>query len=709
MAKKLPQTLVIVESPTKANTIGKFLGSGYKVESSFGHVRDLPKSKIGIDIEGGTYEPQYVIPTKVRKRVTALKKEAASAGAVILATDEDREGEAIAWHLVQALGLNKEDPSTGSGHSIQRIVFHEITKSAILEALEHPRDIDIHLVDAQQARRILDRLVGYQLSPFLWKKVFRGLSAGRVQSVALRLIADREEERKAFKAEEYWSLGALLQARGQTRNPPAGGTRTDAETFFAGLYAIEDAQVGKMSIKTKEEAEKIKKDLEASAYSVFSVDKKERKRNPFPPFTTSTLQQEASRKFRMSAKQTMRLAQGLYENGHITYMRTDSVNLSKESLQAAKEWIHGSFGERYALCAPRAYTGKSRLAQEAHEAIRPTRPDFSPQDFGGQASGLEQKEAKLYELIWRRFIASQLPPAEFDATTIDVLGSPSAPEAHPPSAETGSGNNGQKYTLRATGSILKFDGFLKVWKSKISENELPEVAKDDDLDLSEVQTEQHFTEPPPRYTEASLIKTLEENGIGRPSTYAPTISVIQTRNYVEKDEARRFMPTETGTLVNNLLKEHFPQIVDIGFTAKLEGDLDEVAEGREDWRELIRNFHKPFAELLEKKYEEVKKQEAPVETTDEICVKCGKPMAVKMGRFGKFLACTGFPECKSTKKLITAKESLGPCSECKEGVIVMKRTKTRRFFYGCSKYPDCTYASWKKPDEVKAKEDALTE
>ncbi|MEK7478981.1 MAG: type I DNA topoisomerase [Patescibacteria group bacterium] len=666
MPKNNPQTLVIVESPTKARTIGKFLGSAYKVESSFGHVRDLPKSKIGIDIEGGTYEPQYVIPTKVRKRVTALKKDAASASSVILATDEDREGEAIAWHLVKALGLDERLKTKEKG-KVERIVFHEITKSAIEEALSHPREIDLHLVDAQQARRILDRLVGYQLSPFLWKKVFRGLSAGRVQSVALRLIADREEERKAFTAEGYWTIETILKTQDS-------GKKT--QDFVAALYAINEKQVEKLDIKTQEEAEKIKHDLEKSLYAVLSVDKKERKRNPSPPFTTSTLQQEASKRLRMSAKQTMRYAQSLYENGHITYMRTDSVNLSKESLEAAKTWIASNVGEKYAVSAPRIFTGKSRLAQEAHEAIRPTNPAFLPQGMGGQAI-FEGRETKVYELIWRRFIASQLPPAEFDATTIDVRAG--------------------IYTLRATGSVLKFDGFLKIWKSKISENELPDVKPGEALDLKEVRAEEHFTEPPPRYTEASLVKALEENGIGRPSTYAPTISVIQVRNYVEKDEQKRFMPTETGTLVNNLLKEHFPQIVDIGFTAKMEEDLDEVAEGKEDWHEIIRNFHKPFAEVLAQKYEEVKKHEAPLETTDEVCEKCGKPMAVKMGRFGKFLACTGFPECKSTKKLITAKESLGPCPDCKEGIIIMKRTKTRRFFYGCSKYPDCTYASWKKP------------
>ncbi|MDP2704342.1 MAG: type I DNA topoisomerase [bacterium] len=694
------KTLVIVESPTKAKTIGKFLGAEYIVESSFGHVRDLPKSKLGIDVEGGTYEPQYVIPTKARKKVTALKKAAEKASTVILATDEDREGEAIAWHLVQALGLDerlktqdKGNPSTGSasspragsGYTIKRIVFHEITKGAIQDAIEHPREIDGNLVDAQQARRVLDRLVGYTLSPFLWKKVFRGLSAGRVQSVALRLIADREEERKLFQAQEYWSIDALLRKHDDHDNDD------DKDSFTASLYKIGDTQVGKLDIKTEKDALEIKKDLEGAAYSVSFVERKEKRRNPFPPFTTSTLQQEAAKRLRMSARQTMQTAQSLYENGYITYMRTDSVNLSQESLIQAREWIHSSFGEKYTLQAPRVFRGKSRLAQEAHEAIRPTRPDFAPKKFGGSLDAFDSREAKLYELIWSRFIASQLPPAIFDATIIDILGSPSIRQL------ADSGNKGTRYALRTTGSVLKFDGFLKVWHSKISENELPELSSGDSLTLQEVKAEQHFTEPLPRYNEASLVKALEENGIGRPSTYAPIMSVIQNRNYVEKDENRRFFPTETGVLVNNLLKEHFPKIVDIGFTAEMEGDLDLIAEGKREWHELIRNFYKPFSALLEQKYEEVKKQEAPTETTDEVCEKCGKPMVVKMGRFGKFLACTGFPECKSTKKLITAKESLGPCPDCKEGIIIMKRTKTRRFFYGCSRYPECKYATWKKP------------
>ena len=681
--KQTIDTLVIVESPTKAKTIGRFLGKKYTVESSYGHVRDLPKSKLGVDVEEGSFLPQYVIPTKVRKRVTALKKLAEKAETVILATDEDREGEAIAWHLTHALGLGiskseslnpKQSQNTKPKiQNVQRIVFHEITKGAIADALENPRDIDERLVDAQQARRVLDRIVGYKLSPFLWKKVFRGLSAGRVQSVALRLIADREDERKAFRPQEYWSIDATLK---------------NGQEFEASLCSIEDKQVGKMDIGKEVDAKVIKKDLEKATCAVARVEQKERKRNPLPPFTTSTLQQEASRRLHMSARQTMSLAQSLYENGHITYMRTDSVNLSSESLQAAKEWISGELGRKYVLDAPRVFRGKSKMAQEAHEAIRPTRPDLVPEKLKGQTK-LSGKDVKLYDLIWRRFIASQLPPAQFDATTIDTKASAT-----------------KTYMLRSTGSVLRFDGFLKIWPSKVSENELPDVSEGDDLELKEVRAEQHFTEPPPRYTEASLVKALEENGIGRPSTYAPTISVIQTRNYIEKDDNRRFLPTETGTIVNNLLKEHFPKIVDIGFTAEMEGNLDNIAEGKEDWVKLIRTFYGPFDKHLEEKYEEVAKMTPEVtETTDEKCEKCGKDMMVKIGRFGKFLACTGFPDCKTTKSFVTEKDSFGDCPDCTDGKITRKRTKKGRFFYGCSNYPDCEHASWKKPGSEDAASD----
>lgn len=661
--------LVIVESPTKAKTIGKFLGKEYQVESSYGHVRDLPKSQIGIDIENN-FQPKYIVPMKAKKRVNALKKTAAKADGVILATDEDREGEAIAWHLNEALDLE--------GKKTERIVFHEITKTAIAEALANPRQINIPMVDAQQARRVLDRLVGYLLSPFLWKKIVRGLSAGRVQSVALRLIAEREEEIKKFKPDEYWTIKAIL-------NKESGGGRLEAELAKIGGEPLE-----KLAITDQEAAEKIKSDLEKAEYAVEKIENKKMNRHPLPPFITSTLQQAAFQRLRLSAKQTMRLAQGLYEKGFITYMRTDSFNLSQESLAGACEWIRSNLGKEYQSTEFRLYKNKSRGAQEAHEAIRPSQPGLAPEDLKTEEKG----EQKLYELIWRRFIASQLPSAEFESRRIEV----------------GARGLEKEYLLAATGSGLIFDGFLKIWPMQFEEKELPALAESEKMTLEEVMAGQHFTEPPARYNEASLIKILEKNGIGRPSTYAPTISVIQDRNYVEKDERRRFQPTEMGLLVNKVLTENFQQIVDMDFTAKMENELDEIAESKKIWPEVIREFYGPFAKNLEEKYETVAKDKLlpPEEKTDEKCDKCGKPMVIKTGRFGKFLACSGFPECKSTKsiaKTITDENGqVMTCPKCGKGMVTPKRTKTRRMFYGCSNYPACDFASWKKP-EVPAKEE----
>lgn len=672
--KRQEKNLVIVESPTKAKTIGKFLGKDFQVESSYGHVRDLPKSKLGVDVDD-SFRPQYVIPLKSRKQVTLLKKAAKSASNVILATDEDREGEAIAWHLAEALKLGDQFDDS----RLQRIVFHEITKSAIEKALQYPRKIDFHLVDAQQARRVLDRLVGYLLSPFLWKKVFRGLSAGRVQSVALRLVVERENEIKNFKPQEYWSLEGVFRT-------------LDALTkeFSASLYKKNGVVLDKLEIKNANEAKDLEEDVNKAKFEVDNIERKSVKRNPPPPFTTSTLQQEANKRLRLPARQTMSLAQSLYENGLITYMRTDSLNLSQESVVAAREWLTKNFGSEYALKEPRFFKSRSRLAQEAHEAIRPTNPEVLPDDIEAAP-----REKKLYELIWRRFLASQMVEAIFDATVIDVKGV-----------------SKDSYIFRANGNILKFDGYLKVYQSKFTEKELPEIKNESKIELKSLSSEQHFTEPPPRYNEASLVKVLEENGIGRPSTYAPTISVIQSRNYVEKNEQRRFQPTETGVTVNNILTENFPEIVDVGFTAEMEEKLDKIAEGDAEWQDTIKTFYGPFKEHLDLKYKEVEKI-APQEPekTDEVCEKCGKPMVIKIGRFGKFLACSGFPDCKNTKKLITDKESFGQCPKCNDGVVIRKRTKTRRFFFGCSRYPDCDYASWTKPvsDESKTQEELKTE
>lgn len=662
--------LVIVESPTKAKTISKFLGKGYQIESSFGHIRDLPKSKLAIDIEHD-FEPSYIIPVKAKKRVTQLKKDALKADTVILASDEDREGEAIAYHLTEALNLKGRPES-----EVQRITFHEITRTAIEEALKHPRKINGALVHAQQARRVLDRLVGYKLSPFLWEKVMKRLSAGRVQSVALRLICDREDEIKKFNAEEYWTISALF-------------TKESTE-IEANLASIDGKSLGKFDIASKESATATKEQLDAATFSVKKVEERESRKNPLAPFTTSTLQQEASKKLRYSAKQTMAIAQGLYEKGLITYMRTDSVNLSKESLDGAKKWIVENIGERYATDTPRVFKTKSKLAQEAHEAIRPTNPSLSPELF---VDAEDPKTRKLYELIWRRFIASQLPQAVFKTTSFDIEGT------HATTHRT--------FGLRASGTVTIFDGFQKIMASSAEEKIMPSIKEGEPLKLEKVIPIQHFTEPPARYDEAGLIKILEEYGIGRPSTYAPTISVIQTRNYVEKTDQRRFKPTEIGEAVNAMLVAHFPQIVDVQFTAKMEDEFDEVAEGQKKWQDVIRSFYVPFEKNLEQKMREVPKIERQLEVSDELCEKCAKRMLIKYSRFGKFLACSGFPECRNTKKILTEEEKLlGKCPKCKEGDIIKRKSKRGRSFYGCSRYPDCDYASWKKPGEKEGGEDA---
>ncbi len=625
------KTLIIVESPTKANTIKKFLGKDKNVLSSYGHIRDLPKSKIGIDIDND-FEISYVIPTKARKNFNLLKKEAEKSDITYIATDPDREGEAIAWHLVKALNLKE----------YKRISFHEITKTAIENALSHPGEININLVNAQQARRALDRIVGYKLSPFLWKKIMRGLSAGRVQSVALKLIVDREKEIKDFKPEEYWSIAVIL--------------KKDKE-----IEAI--LKVPKMSIKTKKDADKITKELEKSLYSIKSIEKKEIKRSPLPPLITSTLQQEAAKKFGYSSKKTMGLAQKLYEEGLITYHRTDSLNLSNEALKMAEDYIIKEFGENY--YQHRIFKTKKR-AQEAHEAIRPTSTE-------------KKDNSKIYNLIFNRFIASQMAQAIFDSVKVEI--------------ET---NNGK--LLQSNGSTLKFDGFLKVYPMKFEEKELPQLSKGDKLNLVKVNPQQHFTQPPARYNEAGLIKALEENEIGRPSTYAPIISTIQMRNYVEKNKEGRFEPTEIGTSVNEILSTHFPEIVDIKFTAKLENNLDDVAMGKEDWKELLRKFYIPFNKNLEEKYNDVEKQTPEPVMTDEICPKCGKQMMIKTGRFGKFLACSGFPDCKSTKTINDETKKTGvKCPQCDQAELVMKKTKRGKIFYGCPNWPDCNFALWDKP------------
>ncbi len=711
----MSKSLVIVESPTKAKTISRFLKGEYKVEASFGHIRDLPTSKMGVDIEHD-FEPTYVVPPKAKKRVTELKKLAKDAQEIILATDEDREGEAIAWHLLHALGLTKKQES-----KIKRIAFHEITKTAIDHALENPRELDLHLVDAQQARRVLDRLVGYELSPFLWKKVRRGLSAGRVQSVAVRLIVERERDIQKFKAQEYWSVE---------------GTFNKDSNFPGRLVKIDGKTLDKLAIKNEGEAKKITADLANQKATVIDIVKKEVRRNPAAPFITSTLQQDAARKLGFSAKQTMMYAQQLYEGveigeegstGLITYMRTDSVNLSDMALASAKEAILSKFGKEYVLPEPRKYASKSKNAQEAHEAIRPTDLMRDPESI---KSHLDRNQFRLYDLIWKRTMATQMPEAVFDATSVDM---------EIPGEK-------KKYIFRANGQIVKFDGFIKAYTEGRDEEEaeaeeveglLPELKVGDKPKVEKIIPSQHFTQPPPRYTDATLIKALEEHGIGRPSTYAPTITTIQDRGYVDKTD-KKFSPTEIGFIVNDILVEHFPKVVDLEFTAKMEEELDEIANGDKEWVPVIRAFYDPFHENLKTKEKEVEKH---VEQLDEkcpdsghpliikfgrfgkfiacsnypeckytrpmpeeqkiidensgvICDVCGKPMVVKFGRFGSFLGCSGYPECKNIKKI--QKGTGVTCSLCEEGELVERKSK-RGIFYSCSRYPKCKFALNLKP------------
>jgi len=662
--------LIIVESPTKSKTLQSFLGPKYKVLSSYGHIRDLPKSELGVDIEQD-FKPKYIIPIRARKIINLLKSEVKKSETIILATDSDREGEAIAWHLGQALGLNEIK-------NYQRIVFHEITKSAIEEALKNPRDIDLNLVDAQQARRILDRIVGYKLSPFLWKKVVRGLSAGRVQSVAVRLVVEREREIEKFRPQEYWTIVAtLLKIKNQK-------SKIKNNEFEAVLVKKDDEIIPKLGIKTKEEGEKIVKDLKDAEYKVINIEKKEVKMNPLPPFTTSTLQQEAWKKFHFPAKFTMQVAQQLYETGKITYHRTDSLNLSDLSLLAAKKWIGDNFGKNYWAGFLRKYKARGRV-QEAHEAIRPTDPFRDPFSVAlakeSKTAFAKAQAGQLYDLIWRRFIAGQMAQAIFDSTTVDILA--------------------KNHTFRATGQVLKFDGFLKVYPLKFEENELPPLEMDEVLDLIKLIPSQHFTQPKPRYSEATLIKELEKNGIGRPSTYAPIISVIQERNYIEKNEQKRFRPTEIGIVVNDLLVNHFPKIVDIKFTAEMEEDLDEIAQGQKKWVKVMREFYITFEENLKKKYQEVSKKNL-VEKTEKICPKCGAPLLIRLGKFGRFYACSRFPKCKYTESLEENKLKVN-CPKC-GAPLIEKRTRLRqgfggrrKIFYGCSNWPKCDFALWDRP------------
>jgi len=671
--------LVIVESPAKARTIGRYLGSGYTVKASMGHIRDLPKSTLGVDVEAD-FLPKYLIPRDKTKVVKELKESVRGAREIYLATDPDREGEAIAWHLVHATEA-EEKP-------LRRVVFHEITPQAIAEAMAHPRAIDMDLVDAQQARRILDRLVGYGISPLLWKKVKRGLSAGRVQTAALRIVVEREREIDQFVPVEYWSLDADLAKI--TGMPP-----TDRDTFRASLHQIDGK---KADLTNGEQTHGIVAALDGASWRVADVVRRETRRRAQAPFTTSTLQQEASRKLGFAVRRTMSIAQELYEGidlgsqgtqGLITYMRTDSTNVSSSAQAVAREVIAAKFGAGFVPDKPPTYSKKSKGAQEAHEAIRPTDPARDPLSV---KKLLSAPQFKLYQLVWQRFMASQMAPAVLDNTRVDVAAGSKA------EVEAGTA----RYTFRATGSIVKFQGWMAVYQQGRDEGEtdeldrgaLPEVAPGEDLNLLKLLPEQHFTQPPPRFTEATLVKALEEQGIGRPSTYAPTIATLQARNYVTVEE-RKLVPTEMGFVVADLLIEHFPKIFDIGFTSQLEGELDEIASGERAWVPTLHQFYTPFTSTLEKAEQTMERVRIKDEPTDEVCDVCGRPMVIKLGRYGKFLACSGFPDCRNAQPLLT---KIGvPCPTCKEGEVVERRSKKGRTFYGCHRYPECDFVSWNKP------------
>ena len=672
--------LVIVESPTKARTLARYLGAGYQIEASMGHIRDLPKSEMGVDIEHD-FEPQYIIPRDKRKKVNELKKQAQEAKTLWLATDPDREGEAIAWHISELLSNSelKTQNSKLKTEDIKRVVFHEITEDAIKAAFNSPSEINLKLVDAQQARRVLDRLVGYKLSPLLWIKVKKGLSAGRVQSVALRLIVEREREVLVFKPQEYWTIEAELESSNQGVN----------ESKF--LATVIEQKGKKLEIKNETAAKEHVGNLEKATYSVGKVSQKEVRRYPYPPFTTSTLQQTAANRLGMSAKKTMMLAQALYERGLITYMRTDSVNLSTQAIGAVRAYIGNFIGKSYLPATPRVYKAKSKNAQEAHEAIRPTDVKRKSQDLDGQM-GLNRDHSRLYDLIWKRFVACQMSEAVMDQTTIDVTASSS----HPERAERVEGSD---YLLRATGSVIKFEGWLKLYGKDAEEDQdekkqvLPQLSENQLLTLIQLLPGQHFTEPPPRYNEASLIKKLEELGIGRPSTYAPIISTIQERFYVEKLD-RKFIPTSLGFAVCDFLVKNFPDVFDYSFTAQMEDELDEIANGQRQWRPTIASFYQPFEKKLEETAKSAEKVTVALEVSDKKCPECGKDLVVRIGRFGKFLACSGFPACKHTEAL---EEKVNAICPQDGGEIIIRHTRKGKTFYGCKNWPVCKYASWTKP------------
>ena len=657
------KNLVIVESPAKAKTLKKFLGSNYKIEASMGHVRDLPKSEMGINIEDD-FEPKYITIRGKGELLAKLRKEAKSANKIYLATDPDREGEAISWHLLYALKLNEN-----SNSKVYRITFNEITKTAVQKSIKEAREIDMNLVNAQQARRALDRIVGYKISPLLWKKIKRRLSAGRVQSVALRLICDRDEEIENFIPEEYWTIDASLKAE---KN----------EILKTKFYGKNNK---KLEIKSEEQVNEILNSIKNSKFIVDEIKEGKRQKNPLPPFTTSTLQQESSKIFGYASSKTMLIAQQLYEGinikgegtvGLVSYIRTDSVRISDEAYLQAKEFVNNTYGEEYFAKERKEYKSKGKT-QDAHEAIRPTYISRTPDSI---KDSLTTEQYKIYKLIWERFLASQMAPAMFVTKTIKI--------------------KANEYDFRVSGSILEFEGYLKIYKKneeKANENEkevlIPDISLNQQLDLKEINPLQHFTQPPARYTEATLIKTLEEIGVGRPSTYAPTISTITSRHYVTKED-KLFYTTELGEIVNDIVKNNFGDIINVDFTANMENKLDEIEEGKVEWKDILREFYPPFEDMINQAYEKIEHIEIEDEKTDIICEKCGANMVIKYGKYGKFLACPNFPNCSNAKPFF--EEAGVNCAECKVKVLI-KKTKKGRKFYGCENNPECEFISWNKP------------
>jgi DNA topoisomerase-1 len=686
----MTKKLVIVESPAKTKTLSKILGSSYSIKATVGHIRDLPKGNLGIDTDND-FTPRYVIPVQRRKVIKEIKDSINDASAVYLATDPDREGEAISWHLVEAIDRNNNKLP------FYRVSFNEITKEAVKHAFEHPRDIDMNLVNAQQARRILDRLVGYKLSPLLWKKIQRGLSAGRVQSAAVRIIVDREREIQNFVPVEYWTIEAELSKKSSQKKN---------EVFRAQFAGKPDGS--KIEISNETHATKLEAELQVADYNVSGIQIKEAPRQPSPPFITSTLQQEAWRRLKFTAKRTMVIAQQLYEGislgaegsvGLITYMRTDSIHVAPSAISETRDYIKNKFGDDFLPPQARAFAQKGKFAQEGHEAIRPTKIYREPEQI---RSYLDVQQFKLYELIWKRMVASQMAAARYENITVEII-------AANRSVHT-------EYLFKATSSVAIFNGFMSLYIEEADEDNtadndkgngakekqkglvLHRLKTNDALSLIQLVTEQLFTQPPPRYTEATLIKALEQKGIGRPSTYAPILSTIQDRDYINK-KAGRFYPDEMGIIVNDLLVEHFPKIVDLSFTAKLEKDLDNIAQGKKEWRTVLKGFYFPFEEKISSAFSTIEKIKIPAKESGEVCPICGKPMVIKTGRFGKFLACSGYPDCKQTMPLVV-KTGI-PCPYCKEkgenGELIERVNKKKRRFYGCSRYPECKFISNSKP------------